>query len=223
MVSASLCRSSSIKRSIGQVESTDRRPSIFTFPALLKPSPFTPLTTLRIGELIRDCFPAGVFNVIAGGDALGPLMTAHKGFAKISFTGSTATGRRVMETAAKDLKRITLELGGNAPFIMFDDADLDAAVDGAIASKFRNAGQTCVCVNRFYVQAGIYDAFASRFAERVAKLEVGAGTLDGVDIGPLIDEVAIREVQEHVDDALAQGAVLVIGGRRHVLRTHGRA
>lgn len=192
---------------------------------IVKPAEQTPLTALALGQLAVEAgLPAGVLQIVTGdARAIGGVLTASPKVRKLSFTGSTEVGRILMAQCAPTVKRVSLELGGNAPFTVFDDADLDAAVDGAIASKFRNAGQTCVCSNRFYVQAGIYDAFASRFAERVAKLKVGAGTLDGVDIGPLIDEVAIRKVQEHVDDALTQGAALVIGGRRHVLRTHGRA
>jgi len=186
---------------------------------IVKPAEQTPLTALALGQLAVEAgLPAGVLQIVTGdARAIGGVLTASPKVRKLSFTGSTEVGRILMAQCAPTVKRVSLELGGNAPFTVFDDADLDAAVDGAIASKFRNAGQTCVCSNRFYVQAGIYDAFASRFAERVAKLKVGAGTLDGVDIGPLIDEVAIRKVQEHVDDALTQGAALVIGGRRHAL------
>jgi succinate-semialdehyde dehydrogenase/glutarate-semialdehyde dehydrogenase len=134
---------------------------------------------------------------------------------KVSFTGSTEVGRILLRQSADTVKKLSLELGGNAPFIVFDDADLDAAADGAILSKYRNAGQTCVCANRVYVQAGVYDAFAEKLAARAAQLKVGRGTEPGVSIGPLIEEAALRKVEEHVADALAKGAQVMLGGKRH--------
>ncbi|MDO8931408.1 MAG: NADP-dependent succinate-semialdehyde dehydrogenase [Rhodocyclaceae bacterium] len=188
---------------------------------VVKPAEQTPLTALALAELAhRAGFPAGVFNVVTGSaesaPAIGGELTGNPVVRKLSFTGSTAVGRLLMAQCAPTVKKVSLELGGNAPFIVFDDADVDAAVEGAMASKYRNAGQTCVCANRLLVQAGIYDAFAARLAERVKTLKVGAGTEDGVTQGPLIDAQAIAKVEAHVADALAKGARILAGGKRHV-------
>ncbi|KEQ53840.1 NAD-dependent succinate-semialdehyde dehydrogenase [Sphingobium chlorophenolicum] len=182
---------------------------------VLKPSELTPFTALAIAEITDEAgVPKGLFNVVTGDAAeIGGELTGNPVIRKISFTGSTAVGRLLMEQASRSIKKLSLELGGNAPFIVFDDADLDAAVAGAIQSKYRNAGQTCICANRFYVQAGIYDAFVGKMAAAVAKLRVGEGTSPGVDIGPLIDERAVAKVQRHIDDAVAKGAQVVTGGR----------
>jgi succinate-semialdehyde dehydrogenase/glutarate-semialdehyde dehydrogenase len=157
-----------------------------------------------------------VLSVVTGdAKAIGGELTRHPLVRKLSFTGSTGVGKLLMSQCAATVKKLSLELGGNAPFIVFDDADLEAAVSGAIASKYRNAGQTCVCANRFYVQAGVYDAFAAKLAERVAQFTVGAGTEPGVTIGPLIEAAAVAKVKEHVADAVAKGATVVLGGRPH--------
>ncbi len=186
---------------------------------LLKPAEQTPLSALALAELAeRAGVPAGVFSVITGkASAIGGVMTASPIVRKLSFTGSTPIGQLLMQQCAATVKKLSLELGGNAPFIVFDDADLDAAVEGALASKYRNAGQTCVCSNRFLVQEGIYDAFASRLAQAVAQLKVGNGTEEGVTQGPLIDEAAVRKVEALVKDALDKGARVVTGGKRHTL------
>lgn len=183
---------------------------------IVKPAAQTPLTALAIGDLAMQAgIPAGVLQVVTGSaQAIGGVLTASDRVRKLSFTGSTATGRRLMAACASTVKRLSLELGGNAPFIVFDDADIDAAVEGAIASKYRNAGQTCVCANRIYVQSGVYDRFAARLAERVRALKVGEGTQDGVLIGPLIDNAAIEKVESLVADAVASGARCVTGGKR---------
>lgn len=186
---------------------------------IVKPAEQTPLTALALGVLAVEAgIPAGVFQVVTG-DAreIGGVLTGSDKVRKLSFTGSTEVGRILMAQSAPTIKKLSLELGGNAPFIVFDDADLDAAVDGAIASKYRNAGQTCVCSNRLYVQAGVYDAFAEKLAAKVSALAVGEGTKAGVLIGPLIDEAAIEKVESHVADAIAKGARVVVGGKRHAL------
>ncbi|MBX3590088.1 MAG: NAD-dependent succinate-semialdehyde dehydrogenase [Burkholderiaceae bacterium] len=185
-----------------------------------KPAEATPLSALALMELAEQAgFPPGVFNVIVGnGDKspeIGLEMCTNPVVRKVSFTGSTEVGRILLRQCADTVKKLSLELGGNAPFIVFDDADLDAAVEGALASKYRNAGQTCVCANRLYVQDGVYDAFANKLAARVAQFKVGAGTEEGVTIGPLIEPAAIAKVEEHVADALAKGAKLALGGKRH--------
>ncbi|RPH63036.1 MAG: NAD-dependent succinate-semialdehyde dehydrogenase [Burkholderiales bacterium] len=185
-----------------------------------KPAEATPLSALALMELAEQAgFPPGVFNVIVGnGDKspeIGLEMCTNPIVRKVSFTGSTEVGRILLRQCADTVKKLSLELGGNAPFIVFDDADLDAAVEGALASKYRNAGQTCVCANRLYVQDGVYDAFATRLAARVGEFKVGAGTEEGVTIGPLIESAAITKVEEHVADALAKGAKLALGGKRH--------
>ena len=162
--------------------------------------------------------PAGVFNVVTGSaGAVGGELTSNPLVRKLSFTGSTEIGRQLMEQCAKDIKKVSLELGGNAPFIVFDDADLDKAVEGALASKFRNAGQTCVCANRLYVQDGVYDRFAEKLQQAVEKLRIGDGLQDGVTTGPLIDEKAVAKVEEHIADAIAKGAKVVTGGKPHAL------
>ncbi len=186
---------------------------------VVKPAEQTPLTALALAELAqRAGFPPGVFNVITGDPLrIGAELTASPVVRKLSFTGSTEVGRLLMAQCAPTVKKLSLELGGNAPFIVFDDADLDAAVEGAMLSKYRNAGQTCVCANRLLVQRGIYDAFAERLAARAADLKVGGGMEDGVVQGPLIDAAALAKVEAHVADALAKGARVLTGGRRHAL------
>ncbi|OJV02218.1 MAG: succinate-semialdehyde dehydrogenase (NADP(+)) [Shinella sp. 65-6] len=187
--------------------------------AVVKPAPETPLTALALAELAqRAGLPDGVLNVITGDAvAIGGVLTTHRDVRLVSFTGSTAVGKILMQQASGTVKKVALELGGNAPFIVFDDADLDAAVEGAIASKYRNSGQTCVCTNRIYAQAGIHDAFVEKLAGRIAALKVGSGFDVGVVQGPLINEKAARKVETHVADALAKGARLVAGGNRHAL------
>jgi len=186
---------------------------------IVKPAEQTPLTALALGVLAQQAgIPDGVFQVITG-DAreIGAVLTASDTVRKLSFTGSTEVGRILMAQSAPTIKKLSLELGGNAPFIVFDDADLDAAVEGAIASKYRNAGQTCVCSNRIYVQSGVYNAFAEKFVARVATLKVGEGSQPGVTIGPLIDTDAVAKAEDHVADALSKGAKLLAGGQRHEL------
>lgn len=178
---------------------------------VLKPSPFTPLTTLRIAELIRDCFPAGVFNVISGGDELGPLMTSHKGFAKISFTGSTAIGRRVMESAAKDLKRITLELGGNDAAIVLPDVDVDAVAAQLFEGAFHNTAQVCVATKRMYIHADVYDRLRDRLHELAKATPVGDGAQQGNRYGPIQNEPQYRRVLNLLEDARANGLTLLEG------------
>jgi acyl-CoA reductase-like NAD-dependent aldehyde dehydrogenase len=179
---------------------------------VVKPSPFTPLTTLRIGELLRDVFPPGVLNVICGGDALGPLMTAHKGFAKISFTGSTATGRRVMESAARDLKRITLELGGNDAAIVLPDVDVDAVAAQLFEGAFHNTAQVCVATKRLFIHEDIYDRLRDRLHQLAKDLPVGDGTQQGVRYGPVQNEPQYRRVQGLIDEARREGLTLLEGG-----------
>jgi len=184
-------------------------------PILLKPAEATPLTALAIAALATEAgLPEGLFQVVPTTDpaGIGQLFCASTTIRKLSFTGSTQVGRLLMRQAANNIKKLSLELGGNAPFIVFDDANLDHAIEGALASKYRNAGQTCVCVNRFLVQAGIYEAFTQRFSERVAQLKVGAGVEEGSQIGPLINAAALTKVQGLVDDAVAQGAKVTLGG-----------
>ncbi len=182
---------------------------------VLKPSELTPLSALALARLGEQAgIPAGVFNVVTGdAAAIGEVLTGDKRVRKFTFTGSTGVGKMLAARCMATVKRVSLELGGNAPFIVFDDADLDAAVEGAMASKFRNAGQTCVCANRLLVQSGIHDAFAARLAGRVAELRVGAGLAGPSDQGPLIDARAVAKAAAHVDDALARGARLMAGGR----------
>ncbi|WP_455922565.1 NAD-dependent succinate-semialdehyde dehydrogenase [Pseudomonas putida] len=180
---------------------------------VVKPSDLTPLSALALAVLAeRVGIPAGVFNVVTGlPQGIGAELTDNPLVRKISFTGSTAVGRLLMRQSAEHIKRLSLELGGNAPFIVFDDADLEQAVAGLMQSKFRNAGQTCVCANRILVQAGIYDRFAARLLEEVAMLKVGNGLDSGVTLGPLINQAAVEKVARHIDDALGQGARLLCG------------
>ncbi len=184
-----------------------------------KPASATPFSALALAALgLEAGIPPGVLNVVTGAaEAIGAELTANPTVRMLSFTGSTETGKRLMAACAGTVKKVALELGGNAPFIVFDDADLDAAIEGALAAKFRNCGQTCVCANRILVQADIYKAFAERFAERVSQLRVGPGQEEGVQLGPLINPAALAKVEAHVADALAHGARLLTGGARHAL------
>ena len=186
---------------------------------VIRPASQTPLSALAIGELAqRAGVPPGVFNVLTGSSrAIGGELTGNDTVKKFSFTGSTEVGRLLLAQCAGTVKKVSMELGGNAPFIVFDDADLDAAVTGAIISKFRNAGQTCVCANRLYVQAGIHDRFVEKFTAALAELKVGNGLDAGVTFGPLIDESAIAKVQEHIADAVEKGGEVVAGGKPHAL------
>ncbi len=189
---------------------------------VIKPAEATPLTALAAVALAEQAgIPAGVINIIvADGDKsseIGLEMCESPIVKKVSFTGSTEVGRILLRQSATTVKKLSLELGGNAPFIVFDDADLDAAVEGAIASKYRNAGQTCVCANRIYIQDSVYDAFAKKFVEKVSKMKVGAGIESGVVIGPLIDNSAVEKVKAHIADAIAKGGKLVLGGKPHAL------
>ena len=179
----------------------------------------TPYSALAMAELAhRAGIPKGVFSVITGSaTAIGGEMTSNPIVRKVTFTGSTAIGKKLMEQCAGTLKKLSLELGGNAPFIVFDDADLDAAVQGAIASKYRNPGQTCVCANRLLVQEGVYDQFVAKLVEAVKKLRVGDGLAGATEQGPLIDDKAVAKVEEHVADALAKGGRIALGGKRHAL------
>ncbi len=188
-------------------------------PIVVRPADLTPFSALALAVLAeRAGVPAGIFSVITGASrAIGGEMTSHHLVRKLTFTGSTEVGRVLMQQCAPTIKKLSLELGGNAPFIVFDDADLDAAVEGALISKYRNAGQTCVCANRIYVQDGVYDAFAEKFAVAVKGLKVGNGVEPGVTQGPLIDEKAVQKVEEHIADALAKGGRLIAGGKRHAL------
>ncbi|HEX8047563.1 NAD-dependent succinate-semialdehyde dehydrogenase [Rhizobium sp.] len=182
-----------------------------------KPAEQTPLSAIALAVLAEQAgIPAGVFNVIVGvdGPAIGRELCGNAKVRKISFTGSTEVGRILMRQCSDQIKKVSLELGGNAPFIVFDDADLEAAVEGAIASKYRNAGQTCVCANRIYVQSNVYDAFAAKLAAKVAELAVGDGFMPGVSIGPLIDEQGVAKAEDHVRDAIAKGAKVMLGGKR---------
>jgi succinate-semialdehyde dehydrogenase/glutarate-semialdehyde dehydrogenase len=188
-------------------------------PMVLKPASATPFSALALAVLAeRAGVPKGVLNVLTGSSQeIGAEMTANPGVRKLSFTGSTAVGRTLMAQGAATIKKMSLELGGNAPLLVFDDADLDAAVQGTLDSKYRNAGQTCVCANRIYVQAGVYDAFAEKLVAAVRKLKVGDGMEPGVTQGPLIDEAAVCKVEEHIADALSKGARVLVGGQRHAL------
>ena len=184
-----------------------------------KPAESTPYSALALAVLAeRAGIPAGVLNVLTGdAKGIGGEMTSNPDVRKITFTGSTEVGRLLMKQSSATVKKLSLELGGNAPFIVFDDADLDAAVEGAIISKFRNAGQTCVCANRLYVQAGVYDAFAEKLAVAVGKLTVGNGFEPEVLQGPLIDYAAVEKVEEHIQDAVSKGGRVLLGGKRHAL------
>ena len=184
-----------------------------------KPASLTPFSALALTHLaVRAGVPAGVLNMFTGSSsAIGGEMTSNPIVRKITFTGSTEVGKKLMMQAAGTLKKLSLELGGNAPFLVFDDADLDAAVQGALASKFRNTGQTCVCTNRLLVQSGVYQAFSHKLADAVAQLRVGDGLKGVVDQGPLIDDKALQKVEEHVADAVSKGAKIAVGGKRHAL------
>lgn len=189
-------------------------------PVVVKPSELTPLSALALAALAEQAgMPPGIFNVITTthSSEVGAELCTSPIVRKLSFTGSTAVGKLLMRQCADTVKKLSLELGGNAPFIVFDDADLDAAVSGAMASKYRNTGQTCVCANRLLVQDGIYPAFAEKLAVAVAALKVGSGTEDGVNQGPLINESAIQKIEAHIADAIAQGARVASGGHRHAL------
>lgn len=188
-------------------------------PMIVRPADLTPFSALALAELAqRAGIPGGVFQVITGRSTLiGAEFTTNPTVRKLSFTGSTEVGRKLIEQCAPTVKKVSMELGGNAPFIVFNDADLDAAVEGAIASKYRNAGQTCVCANRLYVQSGVYDTFAQKLADAVGQLHVGNGVDAGVTTGPMIDEKAVEKVEEHIADAVAKGASIKMGGKRHSL------
>ena len=187
--------------------------------AVVKPATQTPYSALAWGVLAEEVgIPKGVINIVTGSPGpIGDEICANPLVKKITFTGSTPIGKMLIEKSASTVKKVSMELGGNAPFIVFDDADLDRAVDGAMLAKFRNSGQTCVCTNRFFVQAAIYDKFVERLAEATKKLKVGSGLEDGVQQGPLIDEKAAAKTEEFVADATAKGAKVVIGGKRHAL------
>jgi succinate-semialdehyde dehydrogenase/glutarate-semialdehyde dehydrogenase len=186
---------------------------------VLKPASATPLSALALADLAdRAGLPRGVFSVVPGSaSVVGDELATNPVVRKLTFTGSTEVGKQLMATCARTMKKVSLELGGNAPLIVFDDADLDLAVNGAIASKFRNTGQTCVCANRLLVQDGIHDAFVERFSAAVATMRVGGGFDEGVELGPLIDGAAVEKVEEHVADALRHGATVATGGGRHAL------
>ncbi len=187
-----------------------------------KPAEATPLSALALAQLALEAgVPEGVFNVVTGAaeqaPGIGRVLCDSPVVRHLSFTGSTEVGRILLRQCAETVKKVSLELGGNAPFIVFDDSDLDAAVEGAIVSKYRNAGQTCVSANRIYVQDSVYDAFAAKLAWRVARMSVGAGTMPGVQVGPLIEAAALRKVEEHLADAASKGAKILVGGKRHAL------
>jgi succinate-semialdehyde dehydrogenase/glutarate-semialdehyde dehydrogenase len=184
---------------------------------VVKPAAQTPFTALALGVLAQQAgLPDGLLNIVTGRSTeIGAALTESPVVRKLSFTGSTEVGAKLFAQCAPTIKKLSLELGGNAPFIVFDDADLDAAVAGAVQSKFRNAGQTCVCANRLYVQAGVHDAFVAKFTAAVAALRIGAGNVEGMDIGPVIDAAAVRKVEAHIADATAKGAQVVLGGGRH--------
>lgn len=188
-------------------------------PMVLKPALATPYSALALAVLAeRAGVPPGIFSVLTGSSsAIGGEMTVNPTVRKLTFTGSTEVGRVLMQQCSSTIKKLSLELGGNAPFIVFDDADLDAAVEGAIISKYRNAGQTCVCANRLYVQDGVYETFAKKLVTAVEKLKVGNGVEPGVTQGPLIDNAAIQKVEQHIADAIGKGGRLLTGGKRHVL------
>lgn len=186
---------------------------------VLKPAPQTPFSALALAELAHQAgIPAGVFNVVTGdAPAIGGELTSNPLVRKLSFTGSTQTGRLLLQQCAHDIKKVSLELGGNAPFIVFDDADLDQAVAGALAAKYRNNGQTCVCTNRFYIHSAIYDLFAEKLQQAVKKLQVGNGLDSTTTLGPLINQAAVDKVETHIADAVQRGAKTLLGGQRHAL------
>src|SRR5687768_3759641 len=184
---------------------------------VIKPASATPYSALALCELAeRANIPKGVLSIVTGGSGpIGKELTTHPLVRKFTFTGSTEISKQLMQQCASTVKKVSLELGGNAPFIVFDDADLDSAVEGAMASKYRNTGQTCVCANRIFVQDGVYETFAKKFADKVSTMKVGNGLEDGVMQGPLIDMKAVEKVEEHISDALAMGARVLTGGKRH--------
>src|ERR1035437_6124936 len=186
---------------------------------VVKPASYTPYSALALCELAeRAGVPKGVLNVLTGSsDSIGRELTGNPLVRKFTFTGSTEIGKQLMAQCASTVKKVSLELGGNAPFIVFDDADLDAAVEGAIASKFRNSGQTCVCANRILVQDSVFDAFAGKLAGAAGRLKVGAAWEEGVEQGPLINDVAVEKVERHIRDAQSRGAKTLVGGHRHAL------
>ncbi|MDX1576061.1 MAG: NAD-dependent succinate-semialdehyde dehydrogenase, partial [Kiloniellales bacterium] len=186
-------------------------------PVVIKPATATPYSAYALAELAeRAGLPAGVLNIVTGSSReIGGELTGNPTVRKLSFTGSTEVGKLLMKQCAETVKKVSLELGGNAPFLVFDDADLDAAVEGAMMSKFRNTGQTCVCANRILVQDSVYDAFAAKLATAVKELKVGNGLEEGVSQGPLIDQAALEKVEEHLSDATGKGAQVVTGGARH--------
>ncbi|SUB14822.1 Succinate-semialdehyde dehydrogenase [NADP(+)] GabD [Pantoea agglomerans] len=186
---------------------------------IIKPANNTPLSAFALLALAKEAgVPDGVLNAVAGDThAISDAIMASKAVRKISFTGSTQVGKLLMRNAAETMKKVSMELGGNAPYIVFDDADIDAAVQGAIANKFRNAGQVCVSVNRFYIHNAIYDRFTQQLATEVNKLKVGNGMEEGVIVGPLIEASAVEKVEQHVNDAVAKGGKLLAGGERHAL------
>jgi succinate-semialdehyde dehydrogenase/glutarate-semialdehyde dehydrogenase len=186
---------------------------------VLRPASNTPFSALALAELsARAGIPPGVFNVITGSaEPIGRELTSNPSVRKLTFTGSTGIGRKLMEQCAGTIKKVSLELGGNAPFIIFEDADIDAAVEGAVASKFRNVGQACVGANRFYVHTSVYDEFAQKLVAKVKELRIGNGAENGVTVGPLIDVRAVEKVEEHIADATAKGGRVLVGGRRHSL------
>lgn len=188
--------------------------------AVVKPAEDTPLSALALAALAEQAgVPPGVLNIVTTADPVpvGKVLSTHDDVRLVTFTGSTEVGRILMQQASTTIKKVSLELGGNAPFIVFDDADIDKAVAGAMASKFRNAGQTCVCANRIYVQDAVYDEFAAALAEKVRAMRVGPGLDDGIEIGPLINDAAVEKVEAHVTDACEQGAKAIVGGNRHAL------
>ncbi|RLA53158.1 MAG: succinate-semialdehyde dehydrogenase (NADP(+)) [Gammaproteobacteria bacterium] len=187
-------------------------------PIVIKPAAETPLSALALAELAdRAGIPAGIFNVVTTNQpaAVGGVMTSHKDARKVSFTGSTAIGKLLMRQCASTVKKLALELGGNAPFIVFDDADIDAAVEGAVASKYRNSGQTCVCTNRLIVQESVYDEFSEKLTKAVQALNVGEAMEENVQQGPLINTAAVEKIEDHISDAVSKGASIVTGGKRH--------
>lgn len=186
----------------------------------IKPAAETPLSALALAVLAEEAgIPPGIFNIVTGTQAreLGRELTEHPEVRKFSFTGSTPVGKQLIRQCASTVKKVSMELGGNAPFIVFDDADIDAAVQGAIISKYRNAGQTCVCANRLYVQDGVYEAFMEKFTAAVKKLVVGHGDAEGVTVGPMISHAAVEKVESLLEDALGKGGQVAIGGQRHTL------
>ncbi len=203
----------------GSLSRSRLRATVNRYGCSIKPAEATPLSALALAALAeRAGVPAGVFSVVTGDPkTIGAEMTSNPVVRKLSFTGSTPVGRLLAAQCAPTIKKLSLELGGNAPFIVFDDADLDAAVEGAVASKYRNAGQTCVCTNRFYVHDSVYDAFSRKLADAVSRLKVGNGFDAGVTQGPLINQAAVDKVESHIADALSHGARVLCGGKRHAL------